>query len=216
MGLAISVGQLAFLRDEDPNEVEAFRDELRAVNRVLTANGLPPHEEPESLPEITECVSIGSIPYGWLHHTRRAVAYALRPGRRFLPLRDGEDPAADDLYDDVLFSCESHIICHSDCEGFYIPIDFPEPLYDDLNDDDPRVICGGILGSSQAGLRELVLAAPLLDIPLTDGRLADADAVAISEEAEEGHPHEVARKAWLLLFKRLQQSVEFRSAVVFG
>jgi hypothetical protein len=216
MSLAVSVGQLAFLRDEDPDEVEAFREELRAVNRVLAAHGLPPHDEPESLPEITDRVSIGSIPYGWLQHARRAVAYALRPGKRFRPLRDGEDPAADRRYDDVLFSCESHVICHSHCEGFYVPIDFPEPLYDELSDDDPRVIRGGILGSSQGGLRELVLAAPLLGIPLTGGRLADADAVAICEEPEGVHPHEVARKAWLLLFERLRQSVEHRSAAVFG
>ncbi len=217
MSLAVSVGQLAFLhRYEPPEEVENFRRALRAINRVLQANGLPQHSEPESLPELKDRVPIGSIPYGWLHYLRRAVAYAMRPGKQFRPLREGEEPSADPVYDEVLCSCQSHIICHSDCEGFYVPIDFTEPLYDELSDDDPNIIRGGILGSSQGGLRELVLATPLLDVPLSNGQLGDKDALAICEEAGGAHPHEVARFAWLLMFERLRQSVEYRSAVVFG
>jgi hypothetical protein len=216
MGLAVSVGQLAFLRIYDPDEVEAFKEDLRGVNRVLASNGLPMHTEPESLPDIEDRVAIGAIPYGCLQHVRRAVAYAMRPSKRFRPLREGQDPSADPVYDAVLFSFESHLVCHSDCQGFYIPIDFPEPLYDELRDDDPDVLIGGILGSSQGGLRELVLAAPLLDIPLKDGRLSDKDAWAICGHTEGAHPHWVARQAWLYIFERLRQSVEFGTAAVFG
>src|SRR5262245_48281140 len=117
MSLAVSIGQLAFLRRYEPEEVESFRRELCAGNRGLESNGWPRHSEPEALPEFQDRASIGSIPYGWLQHVRRAVAYAMRPGKRFQPLREGEDPSADELYDKVLCSCESHIICHSDCEG---------------------------------------------------------------------------------------------------
>jgi hypothetical protein len=216
MGLAVSVGQLAFLHAHDPEEVESLREAFRAVNRVLTSNGLPPHNEPESLPEIADHVPVGSMPYGWLHHVRRAVAYAMKPGRPFRPLREGEQPSEDRVYDDVLFSFRSHIICHSDCQGFYVPIDFPEPLYDDLADGDPGCIEGGILGSSQGGLRELLLAAPLLDIPLVGGRLTDAGAAALCREGEGAHLHWVARQAWLYLHERLRQSVEYGSAAVFG
>jgi hypothetical protein len=216
MTLGISVGQLAFLRIHEPEEVEGFREELRAVNRVLTSNGFPNHNEPESLAQIVDRVPIGSIPYGWLHYTRRAVAYAMRPGKRFRPLRAGEEPSEDSVYDEVLFSCESHIICHSDCQGFYVPIDFPEPLYDDLPDSDPGVTRGGILGSSQGGLRELLLAAPLLDIPLRGGRLSDKAARAICQEVEGAHPHWVARQTWLCVFERLRQSVEHGATAVFG
>jgi hypothetical protein len=217
MGLAISVGQLAFLRqDEYPEDVEMFRAELRAVNRVLAANGLPPHVEPESLPTIVDRVPVGSMPYGWLHHTRRAVAYAMRPGRPFRPLDEDEDPGEDPLYDAVLSTSTSHVICHSDCEGFYVPTDFPEPLYDELRDGEPGALVGGMLGSSQGGLRELALAAPLLDIPLEGGRLSDKQARAVCEERQDAHPHWIARQAWLCLYERLRQSVEFRTLVVFG
>jgi hypothetical protein len=137
MGLAISVGQLAFLfQHESREEVEMFREELRAVNRVLALNGLPAHAEPESLPEIEDRVPVGSMPYGWLHHVRRAVAYAMRPGERFRPLREK--------------------------------------------------------------------------------RLSDNQARAICNEPEESHPHWVARQAWLYVYERLRQSVEFRAAAVFG
>lgn len=145
MGLAVSVGQLAFLHTHDPEGVESLREAFRAVNRLLVSNGLPPHNEPESLPEIADRVPVGSMPYSWLHYVRRAVAYAMKPGRPFRPLREGEQPSEDPVYDDVLFSFRSHIVCHSDGEGFYVPIDFPEPLYDDLPDGDPECIEGGHL-----------------------------------------------------------------------
>ena len=57
--------------------------------------------------------------------------------------------------------------------GLLRPIDFPEPLYDELPDGDPHCIEGGILGSSQGAMRELVRVAPLLDISLTAGILGD-------------------------------------------
>jgi hypothetical protein len=216
MGLAVSVGQLAFLHAHDPEGVEGLREALRAVNRVLAENGLPPHTEPESLPEIEDRVPLGSMPYSWLHYARRAVAYAMQPGRPFLPLREGEQPSEDPVYDDVLSSFRSHIICHSDCEGFYVPIDFPEPLYDVLDDGEPGVIQGGILGSSQGGLRELLLAAPLLDMRLVGGRLGDEQAGAICREPEGAHPHWIARQAWLYMHERLRQSVEYGAAAMFG
>jgi hypothetical protein len=193
-----------------------FREDLRAINRVLVANGLPAHTEPESLPEIKDRVPVSSIPYRWLHVLRRAVAYALRPGERFRPLRPGE-PELDRVHDDVLFSCESHLICHSDGGGFYVPVDFPEPLYDELGEDEPDALVGGILGSSQGGLRELALTAPLLGIRLVKGRLGNAAARAICQEPPEAsRPGAIERHAWLYLHERLRQSVELRAVALFG
>jgi hypothetical protein len=97
-----------------------------------------------------------------------------------------------------------------------VPVDFPKPLYDKLRDDQPGVVLGGILGSSQGGLRELVLAAPLLGIPLSGGKLSAARARAIGKEQAGAHPHGVERKAWLTMFERLRQSVRFKTVVSFG
>src|SRR5262245_3004386 len=124
MGVVVSVGRLADLRVRDPEGAEMLANELQAVNRVLASNGLTLHTEPEFLPPIRDRVPLGSsMPYDWLIYLRRAVAYAMRPEERFRPLRGRKEPEEDPVYQDVLFSCESHIICHSDCEGFYVPID---------------------------------------------------------------------------------------------
>jgi hypothetical protein len=214
MGLAMSVGQLAFLRREDPEGYEPLLKAFADVNRVLEANGLPPHNEPEELPEMVERSTGVGQPYDMLHYLRRAVAHAMRGRKKLTPCTG--DPMEDDLYDRVLFSCESHVICHSDCGGFYVPIDFPEPLYDDLPDDDDDCIEGGILGSSQGAMRELVLVAPLLKIRLTRGRLSDKEAAKIDKEEEGDTPFGTERYVWLKFYEAARLSIEYGTAIVFG
>jgi hypothetical protein len=225
MGLAISVGALAFALEHDPEGAEWLREDFRQVNRLLAAHGLPHHQEPGSLPassgpaELTfdqgvrRGLWLSGMPYGWLHYLRRAVAFARQAPDGFCPVEDGEDPARDELIDRELFVLfDSHVICHSDCEGFYVPIDFPEPLYDDRDDGVP----GGIVGSSQRALQELLQTAPLLGIPVACGDLRREVAAALLQQPEGSHPLWVERYAWLYFFERLRDSVQLRSVVVFG
>src|SRR5262245_41036074 len=153
MGLSMSVGALAFAKDEEADSYQWLLEEFEEVNRVLRANGLPEHVEPEKVPRFRSRSTYVGQPYAMLHYLRRAVAHAIRR-RKLRPLPPDTDPTTDDLYDSVLFACESHVICHSDCEGFYVPVDFPAPLYDNLPDSDPHCVHGGILGSSQGAMRE--------------------------------------------------------------
>jgi hypothetical protein len=154
------------------------------------------------------------MPYGWLHYLRRAVAFARQAPEEFHPVKDGEDPANDEKIDrELSVIMDSHVICHSDSEGFYVPLDFPEPLYDNRDADG---LVGGILGSSQRALQELVQAAPLLSIPVRDGDLSDDEANLILQEEEGSHPYWIERYAWLYFFDRLRASIAIRSAVVFG
>jgi hypothetical protein len=225
MGLSISVGLLAFVREHDPEAFEPLREAFKEVNRVLAAHGLPPHIEPEFLPSISKRPELlfdrwmrrgmwlSGMPYAWLHYLRRAVAFARQAPKDFCPVQDGEDPSQDERIDRELFvMMDSHVICHSDGGGFYVPIDFPEPLYDDRDDG----VEGGIIGSSQRALQELVQAAPLLGIPVRDGVLSDDDAKVIIQEKEGHHPFWIERYAWLYFFDRLRASILLRSAVVFG
>jgi hypothetical protein len=205
MGLSISVGRLArFIAEGDDEEaVEYARDGIREINRVLAANGLPPHVEPEELPPFHDRCRASGLPYSWIHYLRRAVAYARRAPEEFVPPMSG-DPTEDPRVDDELtIFFDSHIICHSDADGFYVPIDFPEPLYYD----------GGILGSCQGAMRELIQTAPLLGITLVDGQLTDQMADAIN--AEDGGPLYVERQVWLQLYELFRQSIEQRAAVWF-
>jgi len=213
MGLAVSIGSLACAVDQDAEGAESLREGFRHVNRVLIANGLPSHIEPEAMPDLADRSKLSSMPYAWLHYLRRAVAFARQAPGAFCPVREDENPAADERIDEELsVFMNSHLICHSDCEGFYVPIDFPGPLYDVRNDGLP----GGILGSSQRALQEVVQAAPLLSISLNDTNVSDATARGIADEAEGSHPYWIERKVWLCMFERLRHSIEYRCAVVFG
>jgi hypothetical protein len=225
MGLSISVGALAFCREHDADEAAWLREDFKEVNRILAAHGLPPHIDPEFLPsrqigaELTferglrRGMWLSGMPYSWLHYLRRAIAFARQASREFHPVPDGENPAQDERIDYELFvRMDSHIICHSDCEGFYVPLDFPEPLYDDRDDS----MIGGVIGSSQRSLQELLQAAPLLGIAVQDGVLTEESTIAILHEAEGTHPFWIERYAWLYFFERLRESIALRSAVVFG
>jgi hypothetical protein len=225
MGLSITVGALAFALEHDVEVVELFRDDFKHVNRVLVAHGLLPHVEPELLPTLSKWPELtldrglrrglwlSGMPYSWLHYLRRAVAFARQAPDELRPVEEGEDPAEDERIDrELCVLMDSHVVCHSDCEGFYLPIDFPEPLYDDEEDG----VTGGIIGSSLRAMQELIQAAPLLGIPLRDGDLLDEDAVVLCQEEEGSHPFWIERHAWLYFFDRLRESVRLHSAIVFG
>jgi hypothetical protein len=64
-----------------------------------------------------------------------------------VPCPDGENPAQDKAIDDQSSMLSSHLPCHSDCEGYYVPIDFGEPLFAD----EDAFAGAGMLGSSQGG-----------------------------------------------------------------
>lgn len=74
---------------------------------------------------------------------------------------------------------------------------------------------GGWLGSSQAAMRELILAARFLGIPLSDGRLSDEVATALGRERRDTHPHGTARKVWLTMFENTPLSIEHGTVIVF-
>ena len=131
MGLAVCVGMLAELLEDDPESAEGFEEELAEVNRVLAAAGLPPHTEPRGPLELDSRASIDGFPYSFIHYLRRAYAHrVLSPDWMATPLADDVDPTADPKIQALLDGCESHLLCHSDAEGFYVPVDFDEVLFD--------------------------------------------------------------------------------------
>jgi hypothetical protein len=147
-----------------------------------------------------------------LHYLRRAVAYARQAPAEFGPLPEGQEASEDHRIDrELSVFMDSHLICHSDCDGFYVPIDFPEPLHDH-SDEMP----GGILGSSQRALAEVIHAAPLLGIEFEDGKPTKTAVDTIREEEDDAHPLWIERKVWLAMYEKFRLSIEHRTAVVFG
>lgn len=215
MGLAISIGVLVDLLEHDPEGAEWLQEELAVVNKVLAAAGLPPHAEPRELPPLRSRAAIGGFPYSFIHYLRRAYAHrANSPDWMATPVEDGVDPSEDPAVEDVLYSSESHLICHSDAEGFYVPVDFDEVLYSEPDDD--KQLAGGMLGSSYRLRDELVLVAPALGINLTDGQLPDEEVARIGRliDADEGLYREYV--SWLRLYEAARLSIAHKTAIVFN
>jgi hypothetical protein len=212
MGLAVVVGILAELADVDPDGVEHFRGVFAAVNRLLAQNGLPAHVEPESLPAHSSRSAIGSYPYSFLHHLRRAYAYRLVDDTFYIDESQRDQNVADDLtIQQLLEDMSSHLVCHSDAEGFYLPIDFEPVLFDESGE-----VPGCMVGSSYRLRDELFFVAPSLGIELADGWLSDAQADAINGYSQSETGPWIERTVWLSLYEAARLSIQHRAAICFS
>lgn len=64
----------------------------------------------------------------------------------------------------------SHLIVHSDGQGYYVPIDFVDPVFGTTEQ-----VYGGIIGSSQGLQRELLVCAAPLGIEIgADQRISES------------------------------------------
>ncbi|MBI1374629.1 MAG: hypothetical protein GC159_18075 [Phycisphaera sp.] len=209
MGLAIEVGMLADLVVADEEGAEWLQEDLKNLNEVLAANGLPAHHEPMQLPRLSCRSAVLSFPYSFLHYLRRVYAHvAADPDWVATPLKQGDDPTADPAIDAESAMMSSHLLCHSDCEGFYVPVDFNEVLFDDR-------LPGQMLGSSFRLRDELIQIAPKLGIDLTGGQLTDPEADRINRIAEADGPFCIELMVWLALFEASRLSIEHQTLIVF-
>jgi hypothetical protein len=163
-------------------------------------------------PEASRC-SQNSHSYSSLHYLRRIYAHVAKdPTWRATELAEGEDPVEDPVLDEVMNWMDSHLLCHSDAEGFYVPIDFEDVIVD--NED--RELPGGLLGSTQRLMAELVTVAPTLGIELKNGELSDAEAKRLNREAHKRASFWVEKIVWLSLFEAARISLKYKSVISFG
>jgi hypothetical protein len=107
---------------------------------------------------------------------------------------------------------ESHLLCHSDSGGYYVPVDFAEPLFLPKK---ANVDGAGMVGSSQRLLAELASIAPSLGIQLdSEGALPRAEA-AKPADAAPGEPFDPERHAWYQLHRACLASIAGGHAIVF-
>lgn len=213
MGLAIGVGMLAEFSGEDRNAAARMRADFKYINQVLAHQGLAAHHEPEIFQEpLRSRASLTSFPYSWLHYLRRFAAHVMRDPKWVpYPIEPGEDPADDPVLHQMYRQMSSHLLCHSDSEGYYIPQDFEEPIFDPDHE-----LRGGVLGSSIRLQEELLLLADALEIGVgDDGRLDDDRALGVAAQRPTGAPYAVERLVWLALFEAARLSIAHQTAVVF-
>ncbi|GAB3209176.1 hypothetical protein [Nocardia tengchongensis] len=208
---------LAFAAESgsDPEYLDGLNDQLRALNELLAREGLPLHREPTVRGAAVTRDRISGVPYSFLHYLRRAYARACEyPDQPLTPVAEAESAADDPAIEAVGSTFTSHLICHSDCEGYYVPVDFHEVLFSEH-----LAIDGAIVGSSTALLRELVYVAPYLGVRLVDGGLSDAEIERIYaglDHDDEG-PHSFFREleVWIMLFEAARVSIENGTIIEF-
>ena len=207
MGLSVEVGVLAQLLADDPEGAEWLSDGLKAASVLVVEQGADPHVEPQTLPVLESRARVRSYPYSFLHYLRRAYAYAVsRRDWVFEPVPVGNDPAKDPVVEDETFMMESHLLCHSDSEGFYLPVDFADFATGEVPG---RLVC-----STQRLRRELLKVAPVLGIDVGDD-LSDEEAERLNAliSAEEGPWIELA--VWLSHWEAARLSIAHNTAIVY-
>jgi len=211
MGLAVEVGALAGLAEVDPEGAEWLEQGLAVANRLLAEAGLPQHTEPVALAVPPSRASLCSFPYSFIHYLRYAYAHRVAdPAWTAAPLPDSLEPCDDPIVQRELERMSSHLVCHSDAEGYYLPVEFTDLLFDEADE-----LPGGVLGSSYRLASELVFVAPALGIALQNGQLSDEEAARVDtlSAIDEGLYREHA--AWLALYEAARLSIACRTAIVF-
>jgi hypothetical protein len=165
LGLSIVVGLMPELRGNNEALLKVRRDFV-TINKLLKLEGLPYHHEPA----LTTSWSWDLVSYDGLYALKRFAASIWSgievPASKVNYRRDD---AIIELYLNQLGKRNwkelplpfFHLICHSDCEGYYVPIDFRHVIYSR-----PKfVLPGAMLGSVQQLLHECEILASILHIP---------------------------------------------------
>jgi hypothetical protein len=160
MGLNVIVGVTA----EDWDEyTDATREDFAVIRRLLDRAGAGQWAEPElDEQDVLEGDMWG---YSGLHAVRRLAVYLARTGALPDPLGDARRAADDPLLKKAYAEPSGkpagpfdHLIYHSDCEGYYVPVDFGQVIVDER-------LPGGYLGSSVRLLAETRRIASALGLP---------------------------------------------------
>jgi hypothetical protein len=226
MGLDVVVGVYG---EFDEDECEEFADDFAVLRRELAAAGLPDWQEPQVAED--DVVLHDMYGYSGVHHLRRVAAHLAASGT--VPEPAGEHPDRDPVLKAAYAHGPAHsvvvrgrvaehsgsatgrtfdhLIQHSDCEGYYVPVDFA-PV---LRSED---VLGGYLGSSQRLLEECLRVAEALDLPIDLDPDSDEVANAVDgrvEQPVEWQRHGIASFTCLQLIGAAWHSIETGAAITF-
>lgn len=206
MGLAISSGELAYTLKEDPEGAEWIEKDLVIINSKLKKNGIKEHTEPKDLPEV-KMSCIEGFPYSFLHYLRRIYALDYL-GKEVTPTNGDLTKQDDDIIDEASEMMDSHLLCHSDAEGYYVPIEFDDVIFSEE-------IPGGMLGSSYKLFSEIIKIANRIGIEVKDGEIS-SDTYNELSEANEEHPYYIERVVWFALYENCKNSIQNNTLISFG
>jgi len=155
--------------------------------------------------------TVRGFPASWIQDLKRVVALVVT-GAPVTPVDSREAyERGQTLVHEEAAMLSSHLICHSAAEGYFVPVDLSGPVF---LPEGSRVAGGGVVGSSQALLRELQRCADGLGIALDDDRtLSDTEAARVAARPDD-HPFAVESVVWLALHEACQASIASGHAVV--
>lgn len=212
MGLNVVVGILA---DAEDDSADHFGCDFAVIRELLDKAGAGQWNEPD-LAEGDDLEG-GMWGYSGLHTLRRVAVHLTQTGTLPRPLEASK--AADDPLLKKAYAAPpgdpagpfDHLIYHSDCEGYYVPADFPQVIVDE------RVV-GGYLGSSVRLLAETRRIAAALGLPED----LDPDSAEVLHACEAEIPassgwqrYGVESHACLRLIQAARHSIETGAAIAF-
>jgi hypothetical protein len=210
MGLAITVGNPAM--GDDEGEAHHQRRFARLAQALADSGhaGWAAPSEPAAPWGLARPHTAG-FPYGYLHRLQRVYALHVE-GQPVTPVTTASDlDDAQDTIADAASLLSSHLLCHSDTAGYFVPAPLGDPVF---LPEEAGVAGAGMVGSSQGLLRELVRIAPLIGVRLEpDGTLSDAEADRVHHN--DGDPFEPEQTAWLALHESCLVSIATGQPVVF-
>ena len=233
MGLCLCVGFAADLKENDPEGYEDFKAEIAKVNATLRAQGLPEHHEPDEV-GAADFISLDMMGYSGLHYLRRIAAHISFTGK--LPPPGDSDSSKDALLGQyymesiqekapnglALFKKAqkskafefNHLLHHSDCEGYYLPMEFTNVIFPD-----PKLkVPGEMIGSAHYLLRECKRLAETLAIPeCIDAASAELwDAANNQGQGDGWHRYGVESFTCVRLMRACEASIRSGAALVFA
>lgn len=209
MGLYITSGALASFKEMDEEAFEHYSSVFKNINKLLELNGLTPYNEPEKLE--VEPLAVGGFPYDYIHYLRRFYAYCSEyEDWTPTPFSPNSSPSADSIVEDHASLLTCHLICHSDCAGFYVPVEFIDIIFDN----DEFLVDGAMIGSSYTLFKELKFIANKLNILLDDDDKI-VNLKEINKSINEENDFWREKLVWCELFEATKHSIRNKSAIIF-
>ena len=184
-----------------------YEQDLTSINSLLQKEGAQQFVETSSKEASESRCAYSSFPEVFYAILCRLVAYGYAGISELPPLQDGDSIYEDEILEEEMYMLRSHIISHSDSEGYFVPTEFAEPIIDDL-------ARGGAVCSSYAAIKELIGCASLIGINLDGNFVSDDEANNINSTPQE-HPYFAERIAWFTLYEAMRISIQSNSLVVF-
>ena len=206
---------------EAVTEIERYQKDFRAINKLLKAAGVSSHKEKPAGAEYYWQAGMG---YSSIHFLRRFAAALAVNGDLPEPLkRSAKASSAPELQTysqqrekSKFKGAYDHLVCHSDADGYYVPVDFSQVL----NTDQSVSLTGGYLGSSVRLQHECQTLAKHLELPEElDFDTDDDDEWKQLKKATRGaawHQYPIEAFVCVVLLQACEWSIKQRAAIEFG